>query len=108
MRSVIEGQNQADGTFVCMSQRQHREENVLLIDHIELINHRKLRAKVVVGKHYTLWLRCRTRSVDNRGQIVALRNTLLTITTLDILRNDTEIFGADYDIEALGRLFRNL
>ena len=104
-RALRKGVDQSDRTFVGMGQRQHREKDVGLVDREDAEIHIDLRADRLVGEHYALGARRRSRRIDDRRQVVGRRNRRRS-RCRDMLGDDPQILGPDDDIERIDRLLR--
>ena len=106
MRSVMECKDKSERTFVGVRHRQYREEYIVFTHKEQWVNQPHLRCEVVVRKHYSLWSRCCTRSVDNSRQIFGLWHCQFALL-LHILRENREVFGTNNNIQLCRNLLRD-
>ena len=105
LRAHREGIDHADRTFVRMGERQHRKEYVVGLHGEDARRNAHLRAKRRMGQHHALGLGGSSRSIDDDRQIIGFGHRRRTLG-MDLLGDDSEVLGADHDVEPSDGLFR--
>ena len=100
-----EGVDHADRTLVGVRKRQHRQKDILAADREDGRRHIHLGTQRLVRQHHPLGFRGRTRRIDDDRQIVRRRNGRRACGAHP-LGDDSQILGADHDMEPLDGPFR--